>query len=285
MAKYGVNPSKYSHLNVEKLRKIYFKIKRLTNALLSPYNDDSFVNDPSVDIRTVAVKNGIIEIKDVPPEIVFRDHARMKDSKIELNKKDSEEEKRFSIAHDLKHDMQDKLQKKEILITSSGFKKPDILNKPRLKRKAVELERYARLNDKTKIPKHKYSSLFKDLSKFIAVNVSGNFVKKVSEKKSLKVLNELYFCGSNNIFKPRLIDRTFILDAINKLYDEEISDYFAANLLVPTERFILWEDKSDRKIAKAFKVPVKCIKKRREEIQFEIDFTTLENLLPDDNIG
>jgi Zn-dependent peptidase ImmA (M78 family) len=279
-----VNLSKYAHLDVEKLRKIYFKIKKTTNILLSPYNDDSFINDPSVDIRTVAMDNGIIEIKDALPEEVYRDHARITDSKIKLNKNDSEEEKRFSIAHDLKHDMSEKIKKREKLLTSSGFKKPDILKRPSLIRKADELAKCARYNIDSKIPKHKYTSLFKALSKYIVANVSENFVKKVSEKKSLKVLNELYFFNANNTSKPRAIDKFFILDAINKLYDEEISDYFAANILVPTERFILWEDKSDREIAKAFKVPLKCIKKRREEIQFEVDFTTLKNLLSDDNI-
>jgi hypothetical protein len=113
MFKYVVNFSKYEHLNVEKLRKIYYKIKRTTSGLLSPYNNNSFVKDPSVDIRTIAIENGIIEIINVPPEDVFRDHARITDSKIKLNENDSEEEKRFSIAHDLKHDMSDKKKKEK----------------------------------------------------------------------------------------------------------------------------------------------------------------------------
>ncbi len=48
--------------------------------------------------------------------------------------------------------------------------------------------------------------------------------------------------------------------------NEESADYFAANLLVPIDRFLLWEDKSDIEIAEAFKVEVKCIEKRRKEI-------------------
>jgi len=50
---------------------------------------------------------------------------------------------------------------------------------------------------------------------------------------------------------------------------EDIADYFAANLLVPSERFILWEEKSDKEIARAFNVELKCIERRREEIEYE----------------
>ena len=52
--------------------------------------------------------------------------------------------------------------------------------------------------------------------------------------------------------------------------EEEIADYFAANLLIPTERFILWEDKPDEDIAQAFGVEPKCIRTRREEIEYEL---------------
>jgi len=58
---------------------------------------------------------------------------------------------------------------------------------------------------------------------------------------------------------------------------EDIADYFAANLLIPTERFILWEDKTDEEIAKAFGVEPKCIKKRRDEIEYELHVLTPNN--------
>jgi Zn-dependent peptidase ImmA (M78 family) len=51
-------------------------------------------------------------------------------------------------------------------------------------------------------------------------------------------------------------------------------DRFAANLLVPIHRFQLWEDKTDKEIAKAFNVEEKCIKKRREEIKHELRVLT-----------
>jgi len=61
---------------------------------------------------------------------------------------------------------------------------------------------------------------------------------------------------------------------------EEFADYFAANLLVPTELFILWEDKPDEEIAHAFNVSVSCIKKRRGEVKYETSF-----LLQDEKIS
>ncbi|MCL1992242.1 MAG: ImmA/IrrE family metallo-endopeptidase [Spirochaetes bacterium] len=63
--------------------------------------------------------------------------------------------------------------------------------------------------------------------------------------------------------------------------DEEIADYFAASLLIPTERFILWEDKPDEEIARAFKVEPKCIEKRRGEIEFELEEMVPEGLSSD----
>jgi len=51
---------------------------------------------------------------------------------------------------------------------------------------------------------------------------------------------------------------------------EDIADYFAANLLIPTERFILWDDRPDNEIAIAFGVEEKCIRKRKEEIDYEL---------------
>jgi Zn-dependent peptidase ImmA (M78 family) len=66
---------------------------------------------------------------------------------------------------------------------------------------------------------------------------------------------------------------------ITEVVEEEIADYFAANLLVPAEMLSLWEDKSNSRIARAFGVPVKCIvKRRRYEIKHELDYLTSEYL-------
>jgi Zn-dependent peptidase ImmA (M78 family) len=63
-----------------------------------------------------------------------------------------------------------------------------------------------------------------------------------------------------------------IHDEMKLAINEEIADYFAVNLLVPTERFILWKNKTDTEIAKAFEVSLECIKKRRIEVENEISF-------------
>jgi len=66
-----------------------------------------------------------------------------------------------------------------------------------------------------------------------------------------------------------------------KAYIEIIADYFAANLLIPTESFILFDDKTDKEIALIFYVEEKCIKKRRTEIEQEIALLEPVNLASD----
>jgi len=63
--------------------------------------------------------------------------------------------------------------------------------------------------------------------------------------------------------------------------EEIIADYFAANLLIPSERFVLWEDKTDEEIADAFGVEPKCIKERRKESGHELDLLIPKNLSSD----
>jgi len=57
----------------------------------------------------------------------------------------------------------------------------------------------------------------------------------------------------------------------NKNLKEEEADHLAVNLLVPLYRFQFWFDKTDTRIAKAFKVVENCIKKRRKEIKNEMN--------------
>jgi len=60
--------------------------------------------------------------------------------------------------------------------------------------------------------------------------------------------------------------------------EETIADYFAANLLIPTERFVLWEDKTDEEIADAFGVEPKCIRERKKELGHELDLLLPKSL-------
>ena len=53
---------------------------------------------------------------------------------------------------------------------------------------------------------------------------------------------------------------------LKNLLNDILADFFAANLLVPLNRFLLWEDKSDIEIADKFCVEERCIQKRRQEI-------------------
>jgi len=63
--------------------------------------------------------------------------------------------------------------------------------------------------------------------------------------------------------------------------EETMADYFAANLLIPSERFVLWEDKTDEEIAAAFGVEPKCIRERRKELAHELDLLLPQNLSSD----
>jgi len=66
---------------------------------------------------------------------------------------------------------------------------------------------------------------------------------------------------------------------------EDIAEYFAANLLVPTERFILWEDKSNEEIAQEFGVEISCIIQRRKEIEYELEMIIPKNISSDVKIN
>jgi Zn-dependent peptidase ImmA (M78 family) len=269
--------------NLENLRKNYFKIRKITNELLKKYNENSFIRDPSVDIRTIASEKGIISIDSVAGKEINNEHAFLIDKKIKLNKADKPNEHNFSIAHDLKHFLLEKEEfyKRQTII----FKKPYLIHKkPEVIARAEVLNSVARYAGNPKPIKinFKLKTFFKYISKNIAEVVSENIGKNVTTEKAynvlIKIFNTYIEYNKYNIKSKIFNYKNLITDAINKLVDEELADYFAANLLVPTSRFLLWKDKSNRQIAKAFRVPVKCIIKRRKEIQHEINFTTIKCL-------
>jgi len=114
----------------------------------------------------------------------------------------------------------------------------------------------------------------KVVSKIIAKDISFLLNKCVSSKIVLSVLQK-HFQQVNN----EITVKTALYKTVTEIIEEEIADYFAANLLVPTELLSLWEDKSNLKIARAFGVPVKCIKKRKKyEIKHELNYLTSEYL-------
>lgn len=52
---------------------------------------------------------------------------------------------------------------------------------------------------------------------------------------------------------------------------EEVMDYFAAVLLVPSDIFCALLDKTDTELSRLFKVKPACIAKRRKELRYEFD--------------
>jgi hypothetical protein len=183
--------------------KVYLIIKQYIDLFLAQDNNDVCYSEfPYVDIFKVADGLGIAAIKYAPPgSLGPNEHAWLdkENAVIYVNKDDSEEEQRFSIAHELFHFL---------------FFRTDLLLKD--------------------------------------VKLNPSQIKIV---KKLTVLNEPN--------KKRGNDKRKV---------EQIADHFAANLLVPIERFSLWEDKQNSEIAKAFGVTEKCIWKRRGEVENELDY-------------
>ena len=71
----------------------------------------------------------------------------------------------------------------------------------------------------------------------------------------------------NEQIKMILAENIISIDRLEGLIADRLADFFAASLLVPINRFLLWEDKSDSEIAAAFGVEEKCICIRRQEIE------------------
>jgi len=279
--------------NVSNRDKIYSFIKNGVDKILPEEENLCYSENPSVDIYMVAEKMGIYEISPAPKELISNEHAKIKEKTIYndqgipqkkpviyINDEDTPDEQRFSIAHDIFHLLADD-------ISSSKY----------------------RINEKSPIKIFNIYELFlnrinlgkslSDISKIIANNISEILEKQVSEEKGRIILEKKLIPIYEDFIKSLIFDEKYIEEFKNKYdtsneiiknaifeatletFNEEIADYFAANLLVPTERFILWEDKSDKEIALAFGVPENCIKKRREEIEYELDFLTPKNLSSD----
>ena len=262
-------------VNHERFRMVFFDIKQKTDEMLSEHNNVDFLENPAVDVNAIAVENGIIKIINVPKESIPERHATYKDGVIKLSDKYSDVEKRFSAGHELEHHVKEKAdeEKKDnerklreqikILLTDVG--KKNTLDRQSEKQVKSVFKEAARSDYDYLIQELKKILYFGKIAKPIAEKASENFGKYIPEDKAYNSIVKLI------LMKNRL-DNNFILKAADDLYNEEIADYFSANLLVPLERFVLWEDKTDDEIAAAFKVPVKCIIKRREEAALELEY-------------
>jgi len=268
----------------ENFRNVFFNIKERTDKILSRFYDDSIIESPSVDIRAIADNIGIKDIIFVSPDIIQDDHSHLtKYDIILLNEEDSPEEQNFSIAHEIAH------------FTS---RENDVIDIARGEAEAkIEKLKYNLLN---------FYTIILSYSKQIAKIVTAEIGKPVTEKKAYQLLtrianNSLLTNEKNFLEKVKGVNREVIyyrnmlhvlikemdnnfLNILKRIYDEEIADYFAANLLVPTEQFILWQNKPTEEIAKAFKVDKRCIEKRKYEIQYELDFIMPKDLASDINL-
>jgi uncharacterized protein YfeS len=255
----------YVLVNSENFRPLFFNIKKKTDELLSEFNDVDFLENPSVDIESIVKKCGLT-IKYVPKEKIPGRHGTLNNGVIKLNKDDTPEEQRFTAGHELEHYIKQKTDENLLIFPRVEIK--NILDKQDVKHvKSVFKEaEAARSNYEQVIILLKECDFFNKIAKTIAENASQIFGKPISTEKALNSIAKL-ICTKNTKF-----DDKFIFKATDDLYNEEIADYFAANLLVPIERFMLWEDRSDEEIANAFKVPIECIVKRKEEVKLEFEF-------------
>jgi Zn-dependent peptidase ImmA (M78 family) len=264
-----------SNNNRDNLFPVFLSIKKRTDAILRRYEDKNFLKDPSVNAGTIAYDEGIKEIYPASPEEVNNEHSYLENGIIYLNVDNDPEEWLFSTAHETAHFL-------------NSEKTP--LMCPIYRTEA---------NPKLEILEKTLSTLsiliiIGSCSNGIAETVSRKIGKPVSDKNIIiilkKMANECYSKNESETVAERMtkfsitkriekIPDSFmekiiksIPEIIKNIYDEEIADYFAANLLVPTERFLLWEDKSDEEIAQAFRVTFECIQKRRKEIKDELYF-------------
>lgn len=158
-------------------------------------------DNPFVDIYKIAYNLGlnILESSDV-----VDDHAILDGSTILLRKADSDEQKRFSIAHEIAH-----------------------------------------------------------------IRIDGQMEVIENDDKSKKIARQMNLTRKMRD-NPRL--------GYNENMIEELLDYYAASLLLPSWLFSLIMDKSDVDIAKLCGVPLRCVEKRRSEISSEL--ATLSNYVP-----
>jgi hypothetical protein len=294
---------------------IFFSIKNGVNKLLSYDEDICYSENPYVDIEAIALEIGIKEIRRVPPTYVHKgeiiEHALLIKENGEyiilVNENKNREEQRFSIAHEIEHFVSIQVGKRNIpwdgyfpsisiaheiahLFIYKTRKRPKSEYLPKEAVIAARSDYLSKSEDPEEQQFRLNKVILKETAKIIAGCVSFVLKKPVSENKTYEIAKKL--------FKPIIEKKTnpmirkhlrpgyirneaakALYDAIAKTTEEEIADYFAANLLVPTELFVLWEDETDKKIAHAFGVPVKCISKRRKfEINYELESLTPKNL-------
>jgi len=235
----------FADIKADTFREVYFDIKEKIDELLYNHNKVDFLKNPAIDIKTIATENGIKAIKRVPRKEIPEKHATLENGVIKLNEEDDPFEQRFSIGHELEHHLRNKA----------------ILNEERDQIKPAAEPRIEAGMEKTSIDDDP-PALLKDAARWDFNEIAQKIASDASERLGKPIPGDKAYSSIAKL----------ICKATDDLYNEEVADYFAANLLVPIERFMLWEDRPDEEIAAAFQVPVNCIKKRREEIELELEY-------------
>jgi Zn-dependent peptidase ImmA (M78 family) len=268
-----------NHDTKSNLYPFFIYIKEMTNNILDKYKNINFLENTSVDIEALAYNIGIKGILPVPPIFIQYDHSHLTEDDIILLNNDDVSEHRFSIAHEIAHlvlgrEMDNKvIARSEIPLTEN------------LKENYFSFSEFSEtinffsniiaslvteIIDKPVTTKNAHKLLIKTANNFFDEKIKP-FYEKIKNMPHTQILTD-------DILEPVKYEvQKYVFEIIEKVCEEEMADYFAANLLVPIERFILWENETDELIADKFKVSVKCIQKRRGEIERERDFMIPKN--------
>jgi Zn-dependent peptidase ImmA (M78 family) len=209
------------------------------------------------------LKKHNIDINSIPNILIIPNHAFLayNESIIFINKNDSIEEKLFSIAHEIFHFVFLKDQNKNMSI---------IADKKRFW--TAQLEKELNISSSKKKNQNNNDSL--------ADRFAARANKEI--RKEIRIILRNIPLEQDELIP--LISNALKMD-ISDIVEDEIADYFAANLLVPVERFILWDDKSNEEIAKAFRTVTECIQKRKIEIKNELEIMKPKNLSSGISLG
>jgi len=276
--------------------RLFHTTKKLVDDLL-PYDGNvCYSENPIVDIEAIAKKIGIEIIYESPEKQkeLRNKHAVLRKKRggyqVLVNKEASKEEQRFSIAHELGHYLIKRLVGQSI----SSHKNRGLSVTRKISRPArIRMVDDGRQDQEIIAARVTSASILSFFNKGKRFGIGG-FVRnssflnswllaKVYRKLLKKPVSiwKIYDTMHKNTEATTKIEKAF-RKTLAYVTEEEKADYFAANILVPTERFVLWRSKSDNKIAKAFGVPKKCILKRRKyEIKHELDFMSREYLSSD----
>ena len=273
-------------------------INKKVDELLCEYDKPYKIgnDDPSVDVQKIAQEAFGVKIKFISPWKYKQKHAflRIENGRyvIKINGKDKDnlELCRFNIAHELGHIVFShigvplvvipKIQKYNIAHEWSPFFSPVAEQTNEVQRAlALQLKQLKRLYNSKEVSIHELVHMMSPITieaekhlrilnydiahEWGRIEYKNNYYCKISSGTTREVARY-----KNNFFSSKY--RSLFIDRGR----EELTDHFAANLLVPIYRFQFYLGKSDKELAEAFKVDVKCIKKRRKELEPEMSVLT-----------